>query len=295
MIDKLEMFILLASERHFGRASEKIGITQPSFSAAIRQLEEKLGVQLVRRGSRFQGLTPEGDRLLVWAQRIVGDARAMRAEFQALRHGVTGQLRLGVIPTAVSHLSRLTVPMLDDHPNLDLTVEVGSATDIVQQIDMLTLDAGVIYATPLSDKFVQLPLYRERLELLVHRDDPLARAPSVDWPDLREVPLCLLSSNMRNREIVMSHLLRAGRTRAPRVESNSMLGIISHVEQGQWASVIPDGLLDLVRHIPHLVTRPLSGAGDEVALAYLAREPRPQKLEALLSSVRRRTARRPTG
>ncbi|MDB6453699.1 LysR family transcriptional regulator [Falsirhodobacter sp. 20TX0035] len=287
MIDKLEMFILLASERHFGRASEKMGITQPSFSAAIRHLEDKLGVQLVRRGSRFEGLTPEGDRLLVWAQRIVGDARAMRAEFQTLRRGVSGQLRIGVIPTAVSHLTRLTIPMLEEHPNLDLTVDVGATTDILQQIDMLTLDAGVIYTIPLAEKFTQIPLYRERLALLVHQDNPLAQAPFIDWPDLCDVPLCLLSANMRNREIVMSHLLRAGRTRAPRVESNSMLTIISHVERAHWASVIPDGLLDLVRHIPNLVTRPLPGAGDEVALTFLAREPRPPKLEALLSSVRR--------
>lgn len=293
MIDKLEMFILLASERHFGRASEKIGITQPSFSAAIRQLEEKLGVQLVRRGSRYQGLTPEGERLLVWAQQIVGDARAMRAEFQALKQGITGQLRVGVIPTAVSYLSRLTVPMLDEHPHLDLSVEAGATTDIVQQIEMLTLDAGLIYTMPLSDKFLQVPLYREKLALLMHRENPLADAASIDWTDLRDAPLCLLSSNMRNREIVMSHLLEAGRTRAPRVEANSMLSIISHVEQGHWMSVIPDGLLDLVNHVPQLTSRPLPGNGDEVALAFLAREPRPPRLEALVASAKRQRTRQP--
>ncbi len=291
MIDKLEMFILLASERHFGRASEKIGITQPSFSAAIRQLEDKLGVQLVRRGSRYQGLTPEGERLLVWAQRIVGDARAMRAEFQTLKEGITGQLRVGVIPTAVSYLSRLTVPLLDEHPLLDLSVEAGSVTDIVQGIEMLTLDAGLIYTTPLAEKFRQVPLYRERLSLLMHRENALADADTVEWSDLRDAPLCLLSSNMRNREIVMSHLLTAGRTRAPRMESNSMLGIISHVERGHWMSVIPDGLLDLVSHLPQLTTRPLPGSGDEVALAFLAREPHPPRLEALIASAKRQRVR----
>ena len=73
MIDRLEMFVALAAERHFGRAAEVCGVTQPSLSAGIRALEDQLGVQLVYRGSRFQGLTPEGQRVLDWARRI--DAR----------------------------------------------------------------------------------------------------------------------------------------------------------------------------------------------------------------------------
>ena len=64
MIDKLEFFIALARQEHFGRAAEQLGITQPTLSAAIKQLEGALGVMLVKRGSRFQGLTPEGEQVL---------------------------------------------------------------------------------------------------------------------------------------------------------------------------------------------------------------------------------------
>ena len=85
MIDKLQMFIALAKERHFGRAAEACGVTQPSLSSAIRQLEEQLGVQLVHRGSRFQGLTPEGKRVLERSLKIVGDVRALRDEMRVAR------------------------------------------------------------------------------------------------------------------------------------------------------------------------------------------------------------------
>lgn len=95
MIDKLEMFIALANERHFGRAAEVCGVTQPTLSSAIRQLEDQLGVQLVFRGSRFQGLTPEGERVLERARGIVGDMRALRSEMKAVRSGLSGTLRLG--------------------------------------------------------------------------------------------------------------------------------------------------------------------------------------------------------
>jgi len=78
LIDKLELLLALAKERHFGRAAEACGVTQPTMSTSLKQLEEILGVMLVQRGSRFQGFTPEGERTLDWARRIVGDARAMR-------------------------------------------------------------------------------------------------------------------------------------------------------------------------------------------------------------------------
>src|SRR5499427_6603255 len=100
MIDKLEFLLALAREKHFGRAAEACGVTQPTLSAGVRQLEESFGVLLVNRGSRFQNFTPEGERVLDWARRIVGDARTMREEINSLRHGLTGQLRIAAIPTA---------------------------------------------------------------------------------------------------------------------------------------------------------------------------------------------------
>jgi DNA-binding transcriptional LysR family regulator len=90
MLDKLEYLMALARERHFGHAADACGVTQPTLSAGIKQLEETLGVLLVQRGSRFIGFTPEGERTLDWARRIVGDARAMREEIKALKHGLTG-------------------------------------------------------------------------------------------------------------------------------------------------------------------------------------------------------------
>ncbi|MCS5603526.1 MAG: LysR family transcriptional regulator, partial [Paracoccus sp.] len=71
------MFLAVAKERHFGRAATSLGITQPTLSAGIKQLEEQLGVLLIFRGSRFGGLTPEGQAALIWARRIVGDSRQL--------------------------------------------------------------------------------------------------------------------------------------------------------------------------------------------------------------------------
>ena len=81
MIDKLEFVIALAGEQHFGRAAETCNVSQPTLSAGIKQLEDMFGVLLVQRGSRFRGFTPEGERVLAWAQRVL-------AAFNASRNGV---------------------------------------------------------------------------------------------------------------------------------------------------------------------------------------------------------------
>ncbi len=74
VLDKLELVLALAREQHFGRAAEACGVTQPTFSAGIKQLEETLGILLVQRRSRFHSFTPEGERVLEWARRIVAES-----------------------------------------------------------------------------------------------------------------------------------------------------------------------------------------------------------------------------
>src|SRR5512140_2539666 len=143
MLDKLEFIIALARERHFGRAAEACGVSQPTFSAGIKQLEDMLGVLLVQRGSRFQGFTPEGERVLDWARRIVGDTRAMREEVHALKHGLAGRLRLAAIPTALAMVEALTTPYRTRHPNVQFTVYSRTSIEILDLIDNLEVDAGI--------------------------------------------------------------------------------------------------------------------------------------------------------
>jgi len=107
VIVKLEFFIALAHERHFGRAAGVCGVTQPTLSAGIKQLEESFGVLLVNRGSRFVGLTAEGERALEWARRIVADTRAMRDEIRSLNEGLVGHLRIAAVPTALARCRAL--------------------------------------------------------------------------------------------------------------------------------------------------------------------------------------------
>ncbi|MDO5633018.1 MAG: LysR family transcriptional regulator [Paracoccus sp. (in: a-proteobacteria)] len=281
MIDRLNMFMVLARERHFGRAAESLGITQPSLSSALRALEDQLGVQLVRRGSRFQGLTPEGERVLTWARRIVGDARALAAEMAAMRRGITGRLRIGVIPTAMPRVAMLTTPFLTAHPDATVTILSRSSDEIRDQIAALELDAGVTYLDSEPLGRVQIhPLYRETYCLI---DRTEATGPAT-WAEAAARPLCLLTPDMQNRRIVAAHLSTHAPAAEPRVESNSMLAILSHVATGGWAAVLPRALADGLPLPAGVRARDLTGSdAHTVGLVVADREPHPPIVDALLA------------
>lgn len=290
MIDKLEMFIALANERHFGRAALACGVAQPSLSSAIRQLEGQLGVQLVWRGSRFQGLTPEGQRVLEWARRIVSDARTMRDEMRAVRAGLSGNLRIGVIPTALPMVVDLTAPFLARHPKVRVSILSRTSIDILAEIDSLELDAGITYLAnePLG-RVTRVPLYEEGYRLLIAPGNPLAGRASVTWAEVAAEPLCLLTSENQNRRIINNHLASSGVEPVPTVESNSVVALISHVMTGRWASVVPVKLADLLATGEKLTSVPITGDSAHHLVGMIAayREPHTPVLAALLEAARR--------
>jgi len=290
LIDKLEFMLALAREKHFGRAAEACGVTQPTLSAGVKQLEEQMGVLLVNRGSRFQGFTPEGQRILEWARRIVGDSRTMREEMNSLKHGLSGRLRLAAIPTALAMVAALTTPYREKHPNVQFTIYSRISIEVLDLLDNLEIDAGITYVEnePLG-RVSMVPLYREHYRLLTSADAPLGNRDTVTWAEVAEVPLCLLTPDMQNRRIIDRLLKGAGGESRPTLESDSMILLYSHVRTGRWASVMPAkiadtlGLTDTIRAIP--ITQPK--AVQTIGLVVPQREPMTPITAALVAEARR--------
>ena len=290
MIDKLEFLLALAREKHFGRAAEACGVTQPTLSAGVKQIEEQMGVLLVRRGSRFQGFTPEGDRVLEWARRIVGDTRNMREEINSLRHGLSGRLRIAAIPTALAMVAALTTPYRERHPNVQFTIYSRTSVEILELLENLEIDAGITYVEnePLG-RVSMIPLYHEHYRLLTSADAPLGNRDKVTWAEVAQVPLCLLTPDMQNRRIIDRLLKSAGGDSRPTLESDSMILLYSHVRTGRWASVMPEkiaqtlGLTDTIRAIP--IVEP--EAVQTIGLVVPKREPMTPTTTALVDVARR--------
>lgn len=289
MISKLEFFIALARTRHFGRAAEESGVTQPTLSAGIRQLEDQLGVLLVQRGSRFQGLTPEGERVLIWARKIVADTRALRDEMREVRSGLSGHLRLAVIPTALAFTPKITEIFKKRHPEVTFSIRSATSDQILELIENFEVDAGLTYLGGEPVGRVQtVPLYRERYYMLVSRQHPLSGRSRVTWEDAAAADLCLLTTDMQNRRIIDRHFEEVGTRPRARMESNSIVVLFSHVLSGEWATILPAGMIEAfgyqnkVRAIE--LDRPESG--HLVGIVTAPRDPATPLVRALLGAAK---------
>ena len=288
MIDKLEFFLALAKAQHFGRAAEELGITQPTLSAAIKQLEGELGVMLVQRGSRYQGLTPEGQRVLEWARRITGDARTMREEMKAARRGLSGHVRIAAIPTALAMTPKLTTPFREKHPGVTFSVLSRNSIEVLTLIGNFDVDAGITYLDnePLG-RVTSVPLYSERYQLITAAGNALSERDQVTWAEVSRLPLCLLTPDMQNRRIIDQHLAEASVQVRPTLESNSMIVLFSHIRTGKWSSIMPLNLAETfgfsepVRAIP--IVEP--DASHIVGLVAAQRQPHTPLVAALLDEA----------
>lgn len=290
MIDKLEMFIALSEAKHFGRAAEACGVTQPTLSAGIKQLEDQLGVQLVWRGARFEGLTPEGQRTLEWARRIVGDARTLKDEMRMAKTGLSGDLKIGVIPSALAYVPTLTTPFLKRHPNVRFQILSRSAEEILHGLEALKFDAGITYLdSDLGPKLFSLPLYDEGYRVIARQGMLPDDVDGLPWSSLGALPLCLLTPEMQNRRFMDQHMAEAGVDVRPGIEANTVLVLMAHVREGGFATILSDRTASLLTGMDDLTVLPLvtPNASHPVGLASLRRDPATPVLSALFAEARK--------
>ena len=276
ILKNLKYLTALAQEKHFARAATSCHVSQPTLSAGIKQLEEELGLLIVRRGQRFEGLTPEGIRVLEWARRILADYESLQQEASQLRGGLVGRLRIGTIPVVLPAVPLLTAPFAARHPQVTITVLSQTSIEIQRGLDDFSLDAGLTYLDnePLTHVRT-IPLYRERYFLFTPADGPLSGHTTISWQEAATLPLCLLTPDMQNRRILNALFAVAGvEPRAP-IETNSVITLWSHLRIGSWSSILPQAFLHLFGVPEDLRAIPMENAGGAhtIGLAIPDREP----------------------
>lgn len=286
MFRQLELMLALHREQHFGRASEACGVSQPTLSNAIRALEERLGMILVQRTNRFTGFTPEGERVVVWARRILGDVQGMQEELAAFRGGLKGHLRIAAIPTALPMVVWFTTPFRANYPGVEFTIISRNSAEILRHIENMEVDAGLGYiANEPTGAVRTLPVYHERYHLLTGESSRFEGRTSVSWAEVAILPLCLLTQDMQNRRIIDQLLSDTGIEVRPTLESNSVIVLFSHIYSGQWSSVMPRSLTDSVGLPPGIRSLPIVEPEVSHAIGLLVsdRDPMPPQVAALLA------------
>src|SRR6202158_4704135 len=238
---QLEYFVAVARERHFARAADACYVSQPALSASIAKLERELNVTLINRGHNYEGLTPEGERLVVWARRILAEQEAFKAEVAAVRSGITGTLRLGTEPTASTTLAPPVAAFCAAHPLAKVQVDSRlSTTELHRQLREFELEAAIAHFDPEDQASLQcLPLYEERYVLLASGDQLLPQGSTMRWADAAQLPLALLTPDMRIRQVIDNAFAESGVVVNPQVEKEPAGSLYAQVGLGTWASIVP--------------------------------------------------------
>ena len=168
----------------------------------------------------------------------------MEQSLAEMQQGLTGRLRLGVVPTAIAVTPLLVTPFCERHARVTVEVESMTSAEIQRGLDSFELDAGLTYLDNEALRHVRsVPLYQERYVLLTAEPELFPGRKQISWAEAALAPLCLLSASMQNRRILDRLIEQAGAPPArPRLEATSMLALCAHVRLGHWASIVPSSV-----------------------------------------------------
>lgn len=291
MLDLRDMEILVALARHghFGRAAASCGISQPAFSTRLRNLEQDIGAPVVRRGNRFGGFTPEGEIALSWARRVLLDVQSLKQDVSEAKKGLTGNIMIGAVPTAVPLTSRACARLHIAYPDLTIEIRSASSDQIRQDVTNFSMRAAVTYLSGVSESSLKSEhLYDERYVLLATSRLIDNATQSLSWTKAATLPLCLLSTDMNNRRIIDGVFRKLGVRPNVVLETNAFTAALAQVVWGQAATIVPELWLKNLPVTGDILSFPLDGpdVSEPVGMVWAGQTPEAPGLQAVLSALR---------
>ena len=240
-LTELKYIVAVASERHFGRAAERCFVSQPSLSAAVKNLEDELGVQIFERGKGEVLVTPVGEEIVAQARRALDEADRVRAVAKHGRDPLDGPLRLGVIHTVAPYLLPDLVGALRHlAPKMPLDIEENMTANLDEMLKAGMIDAAIV-ALPYGGPGIDVtPLYSETFRVIVPSKHRWARRKSIAPDELSEENLLLLNVGHCFRDQVLDACREFfAKAPAPGKQGNSLDTIRNMVMSGMGISVLP--------------------------------------------------------
>jgi DNA-binding transcriptional LysR family regulator len=246
IVRKLEYLIALAREGHFARAAAACHVSQPTLSAAIRQLEIEMGVLIVERGPRFHGLTEGGEQVLAFAQLMASECERLREKLSDQGRETFGTLRVGVIPSAIPLVPNLTIPFHKQHARVNLKIIDLNPPDVLRAFQGYMIDVAITYVDEEVRSYSRTHvLYAESYALLIRQGALCTGRKDISWEEAAQLPLCLLAPEMQHRGSLPAGLFGHVTASLPHIETNSISALYSQVRSGAWSSVLPRSLASI--------------------------------------------------
>jgi LysR family transcriptional regulator, hydrogen peroxide-inducible genes activator len=285
---QLEYFLALSEKLNFRAAAEACHVTQPALSAQIQQLERRLGVRLFERDARGVRPTAAGEALVGRAREILTRVDGLLDSAQARREPLTGELRLGVIPTIAPYLlPRVHAGLRRRHPGLRLYLREAQTAELVARLEegdldvlLLALEAdlgGADTEAIASDPFlVGLPA-----------EHPLAARDVLSLSDLEGEPILLLEEGHCLRDQALPACERAGTWEVEAYRASSLGTLVQMVASGLGVTLVPEVAVPALSRVEGLAIRPLEpdGPSRTLGLAWRPASARAAEFRALAASI----------
>ncbi|MEU6578650.1 LysR substrate-binding domain-containing protein [Streptomyces sp. NPDC046805] len=290
----LEQFLVVAGEKHFGRAAERLGMSQPPLSQSIQRLERGLGVRLFERGPGGVALTAAGEVFVTDAQRLLDSQSAAIERVRRVASGLEGDVRVGYVSVLSHHyLPGLLRAAAEELPGLRVHLHQEPAAALTEMVRAGTLDLAFLRdPSRLSADLVSRNFAVERMAAALPRHHPLAEADEVSLGDLRDEDFVLPDATVLP---ALAHQVQlacreAGFTPRSRAVSDDLTGLFSYVASGLCVSLLPEALRDF--HVPEVAFVSLRGTSPylETSLVAVHHPDADAAVLSLLELITRRVA-----
>ncbi len=239
-LQQFRYLVAIAETLHFRRAAENVHVTQPTLSTQLRELEEKLGVQLVERSRAGVALTAIGAEVAARARVVLRDVADIAALARSAADPLAGTVRVGVVGSLGSYFLPLVIPSLHaQYPKLKFYVREGTAADLLSRLREGSLDV-LFFPTPLDESSLHItPLFHEPLLIVLPADHPLSATPVVDRTALRGETVMTLEPGHRLHDTVADLCTETGAQLSLDYEGTSLDTLRQMVAMGLGLSVLP--------------------------------------------------------
>jgi LysR family hydrogen peroxide-inducible transcriptional activator len=283
-LKQLEYLTALVDTGHFARAAEHCHVTPSTLSVGIRDLEDVLGVAVAERTKRTVLITPIGRSVAERARRLLRDAEDVMALAAAQKEPMTGDVRLGAIPTVGPFLLPNVLPAVEAaYPKLRLYLREEQTDTLLSRLRDGDLDVALIALPYDTETLTVRPLFDDPFQFACHADHPLAGHKTISGGDLADQPLLLLEEG----HCLRGHALDACRLRGSPVrvqfEATSLPTLVQMVASGIGATLLPQMAIDAgMAALPNIVLVPLeTPASRHIGLVWRASSPRVATFERL--------------
>lgn len=293
-LTELRYLVALSQARHFGRAADMCYVSQPTLSAAIRKLEDELGLSLFERRPRDVRVTEQAEPIIAQAQRILEQVEQLEQMASHQRDQLAAPLRIGAIFTVAPYLFPSLIPHVKEQaPSMPLYIEENYTHVLRHKLDNGELDA-IIVALPFSGGgLVRAQMYDESFSVLLPADHPLKHQKAIEPKQLLDESLLLLGEGHCFRDQVLE-LCPAIDTQRQKnliqIEGGSLETLRHMVASGLGITVLPASAIN--RHSyssDTFVVRPFVKPAPSRTIALVWRDsfPRPRAIEVIRRAVPR--------